>query len=166
MSEVKDSLTDDTYLQPTIENDALLYSLGDVLSLDREKMSHETTEDAASSPSKGFTAADMVREQLDHARAGVSNKDSQISPADGAEQEHGERLARINASQTKRAIDDEYFSSYADTQVHETMLRDSIRTDAYRDFIYNNKALFADKIILDVGCGLSLPSRSVLSFED
>lgn len=38
------------------------------------------------------------------------------------------------------------------------MLKDTIRTDAYRDFIYNNKALFAGKVVLDVGCGTGILS--------
>lgn len=42
--------------------------------------------------------------------------------------------------------------------IHETMLKDSIRTDAYRDFIYNNKDLFAGKVVLDVGCGTGILS--------
>lgn len=33
------------------------------------------------------------------------------------------------------------------------MLKDRVRTDAYRDFIYNNKHLFAGKTVLDIGCG-------------
>ena len=33
------------------------------------------------------------------------------------------------------------------------MLKDTVRTDAYRDFIYNNKHLFAGKTVLDIGCG-------------
>lgn len=33
------------------------------------------------------------------------------------------------------------------------MLKDTIRTDAYRDFIYANKNLFAGKTVLDIGCG-------------
>jgi hypothetical protein len=33
------------------------------------------------------------------------------------------------------------------------MLKDAVRTDAYRDFIYNNKNLFKDKVVLDIGCG-------------
>jgi len=33
------------------------------------------------------------------------------------------------------------------------MLKDKVRTDAYRDFIYQNKHLFAGKVVLDVGCG-------------
>lgn len=38
------------------------------------------------------------------------------------------------------------------------MLKDTIRTDAYRDFIYDNKHLFKDKVVLDVGCGTGILS--------
>jgi len=38
------------------------------------------------------------------------------------------------------------------------MLKDTIRTDAYRDFIYENKSLFAGKVVLDVGCGTGILS--------
>ena len=44
------------------------------------------------------------------------------------------------------------------TDIHETMLKDSVRTDAYRHFIYDNKHLFKDKIVLDVGCGTGILS--------
>jgi protein arginine N-methyltransferase 3 len=39
------------------------------------------------------------------------------------------------------------------SEIHETMLKDRVRTDAYRDFIYRNKHLFAGKVVLDIGCG-------------
>jgi len=38
------------------------------------------------------------------------------------------------------------------------MLKDTVRTDVYRDFIYNNKYLFAGKVVLDVGCGTGILS--------
>ena len=38
------------------------------------------------------------------------------------------------------------------------MLKDTVRTGAYRDFIYENKHLFKDKIVLDVGCGTGILS--------
>lgn len=38
------------------------------------------------------------------------------------------------------------------------MLKDTIRTDAYRDFIYDNKHLFQGKTVLDVGCGTGILS--------
>lgn len=42
--------------------------------------------------------------------------------------------------------------------IHESMLKDTVRTDAYRDFIYDNKHLFKDKVVLDVGCGTGILS--------
>jgi len=42
--------------------------------------------------------------------------------------------------------------------IHEIMLKDTVRTDAYRDFIYNNKDLFKDKVVLDVGTGTGVLS--------
>lgn len=30
--------------------------------------------------------------------------------------------------------------------IHEIMLKDTVRTDGYRDFIYENKHLFEDKV--------------------
>lgn len=38
------------------------------------------------------------------------------------------------------------------------MLKDTVRTDAYRDFIYGNKNLFKGKVVLDVGCGTGILS--------
>jgi protein arginine N-methyltransferase 3 len=42
--------------------------------------------------------------------------------------------------------------------IHETMLKDTVRTDAYRDFIYANKDLFKGKVVLDIGCGTGILS--------
>lgn len=38
------------------------------------------------------------------------------------------------------------------------MLKDAVRTDAYRDFIYDNKQLLKGKTVLDVGCGTGILS--------
>ena len=43
-------------------------------------------------------------------------------------------------------------------EIHEIMLKDTVRTDAYRDFIYDNKNLFKGKSVLDVGCGTGILS--------
>lgn len=44
------------------------------------------------------------------------------------------------------------------SEIHQVMLQDTVRTDAYRDFIYANKHLFKDKVVLDVGCGTGILS--------
>lgn len=36
------------------------------------------------------------------------------------------------------------------------MLKDFVRTNAYRDFIYENKNMFKNKIVLDIGCGTGI----------
>jgi protein arginine N-methyltransferase 3 len=36
------------------------------------------------------------------------------------------------------------------------MLKDFVRTNAYRDFIYENKHIFKNKIVLDIGCGTGI----------
>ncbi|KAJ3378712.1 Protein arginine N-methyltransferase 3 [Lobulomyces angularis] len=53
---------------------------------------------------------------------------------------------------------DSYFGSYAGNEIHEQMLKDVVRTESYRDFIYHNKDIFRDKIVLDVGCGTGILS--------
>ncbi|TKA69419.1 hypothetical protein B0A49_05494, partial [Cryomyces minteri] len=39
-----------------------------------------------------------------------------------------------------------------------TIMKDEVRTKSYRDAIYQNRHIFKDKIVLDVGCGTSILS--------
>uniref|UniRef100_A0A672H184 type I protein arginine methyltransferase n=1 Tax=Salarias fasciatus TaxID=181472 RepID=A0A672H184_SALFA len=54
--------------------------------------------------------------------------------------------------------DEAYFSSYGHYSIHEEMLKDKVRTESYRDFMYRNPELFKDKVVLDVGCGTGILS--------
>lgn len=51
-----------------------------------------------------------------------------------------------------------YFSSYGHYGIHEEMLKDKVRTESYRDFMYHNPHIFKDKVVLDVGCGTGILS--------
>ncbi|KAJ3144605.1 Protein arginine N-methyltransferase 1 [Irineochytrium annulatum] len=51
---------------------------------------------------------------------------------------------------------DYYFDSYAHFGIHEEMLKDEVRTSSYRNSIYQNRHLFQDKVVLDVGCGTGI----------
>lgn len=43
---------------------------------------------------------------------------------------------------------DSYFMSYSHYGIHLEMLKDRVRTESYRDFMYKNKSLFQDKVRL------------------
>ncbi|KAH0273153.1 protein arginine N-methyltransferase, partial [Aureobasidium melanogenum] len=74
----------------------------------------------------------------------MANNATAASPAD--------RLAGLAHSEQH------YFNSYNHHGIHEEMLKDDVRTRSYRDAIYQNRHLFKDKVVLDVGCGTSILS--------
>nr|XP_027202125.1 protein arginine N-methyltransferase 1-like [Dermatophagoides pteronyssinus] len=53
---------------------------------------------------------------------------------------------------------DYYYNSYSYLNVHEEMLKDHQRTLSYHNAIMNNKHLFENKIVLDVGAGTGILS--------
>ncbi|KAF2285157.1 hypothetical protein GH714_038877 [Hevea brasiliensis] len=53
---------------------------------------------------------------------------------------------------------DYYFDSYSHFGIHEEMLKDMVRTKTYQNVIYQNKFLFKNKVVLDVGAGTGILS--------
>ncbi|KAK3439012.1 hypothetical protein EUGRSUZ_C03665 [Eucalyptus grandis] len=53
---------------------------------------------------------------------------------------------------------DYYFDSYSHFGIHEEMLKDIVRTKTYQNVIYQNKFLFKNKVVLDVGAGTGILS--------
>merc|ERR1719510_514848 len=51
---------------------------------------------------------------------------------------------------------DYYFDSYSHFGIHEEMLKDTVRTATYQNSILQNKHLFKDKVVLDIGCGTGI----------
>ncbi|KAK3826135.1 MAG: S-adenosyl-L-methionine-dependent methyltransferase, partial [Benniella sp.] len=67
-------------------------------------------------------------------------------------------ITMSNAEQDVQTAKDYYFDSYAHFGIHEEMLKDEVRTNTYRASIYQNRHLFKDKVVLDVGCGTGILS--------
>lgn len=51
---------------------------------------------------------------------------------------------------------DYYFDSYSHHSIHEEMLKDKVRTQAYRRAIVENARQFKGKTVLDIGCGTGI----------
>ncbi|CAN1340713.1 Protein arginine N-methyltransferase 1.1 [Linum perenne] len=73
-------------------------------------------------------------------------------------------MSEANATLTGPADEDEqtsadyYFDSYSHFGILQEMLKDVVRTKTYQNVIYQNKFLFKDKVVLDVGAGTGILS--------
>ncbi|XP_061348307.1 probable protein arginine N-methyltransferase 6 isoform X2 [Gastrolobium bilobum] len=87
----------------------------------------------------------------------------------------GTRRSRASASNSLRVCDSEqqqqqhhptpctdfdmaYFHSYAHLGIHQEMIKDRERTQAYRDAIMQHQRFIAGKVVVDVGCGTGILS--------
>lgn len=71
-------------------------------------------------------------------------------------QEHREEVITTNKMPEQMTSKDYYFDSYAHFGIHEEMLKDEVRTMAYRNAIMQNRHLFKGKVVLDIGCGTGI----------
>ena len=181
----KQLFEDERFLQPTLEDDALLYSLDDLS--DNQPSSQERDSDRDTSAQASQTPDLLAR--VTELEAELRSHQQQFAEYRIAVNEVLE--GRWNSSEAPKHLDSEtstteeimaarqdddshYFKSYSNigqwylqlsltfvlikAEIHESMLKDRVRTNAYRDFVYENKDIFQDKVVLDVGCGTGILS--------
>lgn len=147
--ESKSTIEDEFLLMPVMEDDTVLYNLEEIL----QSVSQSATNEV-----------DELREQLESLQSQFAAYREDVQKqlkldVDDAPGTAEKVAATLKKQGTPRSdIDDHYFSSYSYNAIHESMLKDKVRTDAYRDFIYDNKDVFKDKVVLDVGCGTGILS--------
>ncbi|KAJ2810202.1 hypothetical protein FBU31_008043, partial [Coemansia sp. 'formosensis'] len=167
-------LNDDAYLKPAIPDDNLLYAL-DELDID-DSVSVGSL--SRSFKADGLDSLESVREReltariraLEH-QLGLREREVKFVS------EQFDEYRQMVKRQFYDSIDDNgvdngekgagseevdgsnyYFNSYAGNDIHMQMLQDKVRTEGYRDFIYENKDVFKGKVVLDVGCGTGILS--------
>ncbi|XP_014671460.1 PREDICTED: protein arginine N-methyltransferase 6-like isoform X1 [Priapulus caudatus] len=66
----------------------------------------------------------------------------------------------VSTLKKRKCTDDDnsYFRSYADIEIHEDMIADSVRTSAYRTAILKNYRQLYKKTVIDVGAGTGILS--------
>ncbi|ROT43354.1 methyltransferase domain-containing protein [Sodiomyces alkalinus F11] len=147
-----ETIKDDRYLKPVVDDDALILSLDE---LDIDALDNE----AASSAAENISSQDLValNSRLEEELAAVKSQFANYRLA--VEQTLERRWGDDKDVESSTKDESQYYwESYGANDIHETMLKDTVRTDAYRDFIYENKALFKDKVVLDIGCGTGILS--------
>lgn len=123
---------DESLLRPVLEDDAVLFHL---------VVEEELSESSKSAEPSLSTKLNTLLAEYDILRQSML-KAIEDRPT--------------NHDAAKPDNDSYYFDSYGYNDIHETMLKDTVRTDAYRDAVYDNKDIFKDKIVLDVGCGTGI----------
>ncbi|KAG0267786.1 hypothetical protein DFQ27_008285 [Actinomortierella ambigua] len=189
-------LSEDSYLLPVMEDDALLYAFEDLDIVDvgqvplsptltpeaesQRQQLHNSTRDIV--PTTDLEARllkqlHQLEERLFATEVQLRNAETQFQDYrnmvkenffdtldDGARSVFSDtssvRSGKASGAVVKVPRDEGnyYFNSYAHRDIHQQMLNDRVRTEGYRDFIYENKDVFKGKTVLDVGCGTGILS--------
>ncbi|KAF3312494.1 hypothetical protein TWF173_007104 [Orbilia oligospora] len=158
----KESFASEENLIPVLENDPLLFEIDD----DGEEDGGVAVDTSAplsidvSDPAAATALIQTLTQQLQELETNFTKYKGAVA------EDYLKRVEESNVvykkpearPEGKRDDDTHYFNSYSGNDIHETMLKDTTRTEAYRDFIYDNKHVFEGKTVLDVGCGTGILS--------
>jgi SAM-dependent methyltransferase len=175
------------YMVPVLENDSLLFSLP---SDDTdEDLSSSSASISISNPSTSShqwvdekkTLLDQIAhlsQSLEQMTSFVHSQlleqpsmDSDLPPMESSTPVPASTPAVV-PEKPKKDPDSGYFYGYSQRYIHEVMLKDTHRTESYRDAIFGefkplvsipeptaeSERLFKDKIVMDVGCGTGILS--------
>jgi predicted RNA methylase len=147
------------FFKPVIEDDHMLMCMDDLEDIIKSKgdskiKKDENTAVDGESTTQMKLKIKALEEQLHRTKEYIAtltdsySKDGKDKNSSGGPKTKGK----------KQDNDTYYFSSYSYTSIHETMLKDTIRTKAYQSAILSNKHLFKDKVVIDIGCGTGILS--------
>ncbi len=143
--------TDDNFFVPILQEDLMIMCMDDLQDLlmktkgQNDAVQCDEVEDSEEQLKLRIIA---LEEQLKRAKECITR----LTEADNDD------LSRTQSRKSKQDNDTYYFSSYSHSSIHETMLQDTIRTEAYQSAILSNEHLFKDKVVMDIGCGTGILS--------
>ena len=175
----RSDIEDEKYLRPVLEDDALLYGL--------DEINGDSSHTGENGQAEGGNQTKILKAEIAALKDELATVKSRFEEyKQTAERVMDDRYAILSTPSGAESINDTstdtdtgYFDSYGNNgkawlafasertkganntnyaEIHESMLKDTVRTHAYRDFIYENKHLFHGKVVLDVGCGTGILS--------
>eukprot|EP00808_Paulinella_micropora_P003509 g23124.t1 len=151
---VQRALSSDDFLKPFLADDALLFSFED--DDDEEELGTgkepQTIEEYAQRQKELQQQVADLQDMIRAMRADYQRL------ALGDEPPTTEEKITTQDGKNKPQDDRGYFDGYSHREIHEVMLKDEVRTLAYRDFIHKNANIIKGKIVLDIGCGTGILS--------
>mmetsp|Transcript_2356 Transcript_2356/g.2195 ORF Transcript_2356/g.2195 Transcript_2356/m.2195 type:complete len:439 (-) Transcript_2356:133-1449(-) len=144
---------DDRFFKPTLSDDAVLMCLDELQHLNSKNVAsleNETPDkDTILSLNMQLSA---LKEQLILAKSCITSLTDDTNMVQVGYKAQDKALKNIDN-------DGYYFDSYSHHSIHETMLRDFVRTSSYEQAILSNSdTLFKGKNVLDIGCGTGVLS--------
>ena len=146
----------DDYLKPVLEDDQLL--MYDIEGDEDENDVNEADLNSIQHLKKELDEMRIKAELLEKALSDVENmRQLTKSLIEGNDESKGGKAKDV-ASCIKANEDGGYAGSYAHFSIHHEMLSDTVRTEAYRDAVYQSPEQMKDKQVLDLGCGTGILS--------
>lgn len=161
-----DEFMADCYAQSVLENDDYLVYLDDIMEfddLDDESESDENADLVMAQLNIAPERIEELKEQYQTIMQAVGDdvmvENVSCSNSDSPENSVS-RDANAPSAGGNGSGDDDIFScdSCAGHSYHEIKLRDNVRTITYGNSLLGNEAFVANKIVIDVGCGLGILS--------
>jgi len=158
---------DDIYFKPVLEDDAMLMFIDELQELKSNSRStqdvstSDNAEEKEDSSTSDSETINKLQSQISLLEEKLSKAKSCIASLANDDDGNDDNNNTSDSEKKKKPVDNDsyYFSSYSNTSIHETMLRDTVRTAAYEQAILSNsESLFKDKVVCDIGCGTGVLS--------
>lgn len=159
-------------LQPVLMDDPLLFFLGNLLEAHGLALGDDGQEGEGEGGEEDINSSSGERKKVFLSSSSQTQDPQQENLA--LREELAELRARLRRlSELMVAVDADvkvsskikgqdndtyYFNSYSHFGIHETMLKDATRTEAYRAALQAARPLLEGKTVLDVGCGTGVLS--------
>ncbi|RXK41803.1 protein arginine N-methyltransferase 3 [Tremella mesenterica] len=167
-------LKDDAFLHPVIPDDPLLQldfedswsddDSPDVRSREEIPSGSSLVKERVESDGKGDIERQLVDAEKEIERLQELLRESLVDDdtsdsGESASMTLVRKLGQKGKGKGKERDDDtHYFESYEHNDIHEIMLKDTVRTMSYATFILSNPQVFRGATVMDVGCGTGILS--------